>query len=113
MKVNKQSLLSLLLVLMGLVLVGGAFYWFQSTVNSVPTQPSDLEAGIPYPEIPRISLADAKAAYELKNATFIDVRDSMSYSEGHIPGALSIPLEDLSDRINELDPANWYILYCT
>ncbi|PTX55113.1 rhodanese-related sulfurtransferase [Melghirimyces profundicolus] len=34
----------------------------------------------------------------------VDVREPMEYAFGHIPGALSIPLGELEERIEELDP---------
>ena len=77
--------------------------------QSAPTTPAE----VPYPEIVRISLGDAKAAYELKQATYLDVRDADSYASGHIPGALSIPLNDLETRLKELDPNAWLLTYCT
>ena len=77
--------------------------------QSAPTIPAE----VPYPEIVRISLGDAKAAYELKQATYLDVRDADLYASGHIPGALSIPLNDLETRLKELDPNAWLLTYCT
>jgi hypothetical protein len=66
-----------------------------------------------YPSIVRVSLGNAKAAYDLKQATFVDVRDADSYGNSHIPGAKSIPLADLETRLGELDPNAWIITYCT
>ena len=60
-----------------------------------------------------MSLGNAKAAYDLKQATFVDVRDADSYANAHIAGALSIPLADLESRLKELDPNAWIITYCT
>jgi hypothetical protein len=68
---------------------------------------------IPYPEIKRIGLGDAKAAYELKSAIFVDVRGEPYYSEAHIPGALSMTYDELSSRMGELDKNAWIITYCT
>jgi 3-mercaptopyruvate sulfurtransferase SseA len=65
------------------------------------------------PNILRVSLGNAKAAYDLKQATFVDVRDADSYANAHIAGALSIPLADLESRLKELDPNAWIITYCT
>lgn len=67
----------------------------------------------PYPEIVRVSLGDAKAAYELKQAVYLDVRDADSYANSRIPGAISIPLNDLETRLKELDPNAWILTYCT
>ena len=66
-----------------------------------------------YPDIVRVSLGNAKAAYDLKQATFVDVRDADSYANSHIPGAKSIPLAELENRLGELDPNAWIITYCT
>ncbi|MFF9158430.1 rhodanese-like domain-containing protein [Streptomyces sp. NPDC014846] len=44
-------------------------------------------------------------------ATVIDVRPTEEYAAGHIPGALSIPLEELEARLAEL-PAAEIVAYC-
>jgi len=66
-----------------------------------------------FPEIPRVNLTQAKAAFDGRTAIFLDVRDAGSYEAGHIPGALSIPLAMLNERANELKPTDWIITYCT
>jgi 3-mercaptopyruvate sulfurtransferase SseA len=70
-------------------------------------QPNSPEA------ILRVNLPDAKLAYESRSAVFVDVRDESSFKNEHIPGALSIPLNDLPAREGELDPNAWIITYCT
>ena len=42
----------------------------------------------------------------------IDVRDPAEYAFGHIPEAISIPLGQLAERIQKLDPQDSYILIC-
>ena len=78
---------------------------------------SDVEQASPTSELPvgslRLSLADAKAAFDDDAAVFLDVRNESSYAAGHIPGAVSIPLAELESRIVELDPNQWIITYCT
>ena len=66
-----------------------------------------------YPEIARVSLPDAKAAFGAKTAVFIDARPKASYDAGHIPGALSIPADELQNRLGELKKNDWIITYCT
>ncbi|HEX2881788.1 MAG TPA: rhodanese-like domain-containing protein [Polyangiaceae bacterium] len=54
-------------------------------------------------------------AHELvaRGARLVDVRTQEEYSIGHIPGALNIPLHDLSSRLGELRPQEHpVILYC-
>lgn len=65
------------------------------------------------PEIPRIPLSEAKAAFDDREAVFLDVRTSESYKAGHIPGAVNIPLAEILSRFQQIDPARWIILYCT
>lgn len=45
-------------------------------------------------------------------ATVLDVRTVGEYLAGHIPGALSIPLSDLEDRLSELPSDHDIIAYC-
>lgn len=41
----------------------------------------------------------------------VDVRQPGEYEAGHIPGAKLIPLPDLGDRINEIDPGKPTVVY--
>ncbi len=66
-----------------------------------------------YPEIQRVSLETAKAALDANKAVFVDVRGASVYAESHVPGALSIPLVDLENRLGELNSTDWIITYCT
>ncbi len=42
----------------------------------------------------------------------IDVRPQLEFEAGHLQGALSIPLEELSQRLGELDPDTSVVAYC-
>jgi hypothetical protein len=131
-RTNRSSIFPIVMVVFGALLLGGALLWLvvatrQSATQAAipPTQvvsPVTPVAGlvapvatpaIPYPEIKRISLGDAKAAYELKSAVFIDVRGEPYYTESHIPGALSMTNDEMSSRMGELDKKAWIITYCT
>ena len=74
---------------------------------------SDKNSNIPYPQVERVPLKDAKAAYDDGTAVFVDVRGDDSYNVSHIPGALSIAEAELENRFSELDPNDWIITYCT
>jgi hypothetical protein len=78
-----------------------------SAVTNVP--PSD----VPYPDVIRVTAGNARAAQELKQAIFVDVRSKEQYAQSHIPGALSIPLSEFESRLNELNKDQWIITYCT
>ena len=42
----------------------------------------------------------------------VDVRPKIEFNAGHVPGAISMPLEELSARIGELDPRTGVVAYC-
>lgn len=99
-------------MLVGLALVAAAVIFSQSLSQSTPT-PTAASLNIPYPEVPRVSLADAKAAFDLGSAIFIDVRGEPYFSQGHVQGALSLTETDLDAGLAQLDPQAWIITYCT
>jgi sulfur-carrier protein adenylyltransferase/sulfurtransferase len=41
----------------------------------------------------------------------VDVRQPKEYERGHLPGAKLIPLGDLEDRLDELDPKKPIVAY--
>ena len=47
----------------------------------------------------------------LDEYNLVDVRQPIEYERGHIPGARLIPVAELSDRIQELDPDKPTITY--
>ncbi len=114
-KKNKPSKLSPFVFLFGgagLILIG-LLMWLTFTAPSKPTVTATPDLGIPFANIPRVSLEDAKKAFDTQSAIFVDVRDSTSYAQQHVKGALNIPLGDLESRLNELPKDQWIILYCT
>jgi len=113
---RSRSYLALIMVLLGVVLIGLAVYWILNTgdgTEQTVLQPTLVENDIPYPEIPRVSLEEARAAYEAQEAIFVDVRGPEYYDQAHIPNAVSMPENELSARMVELDPSKWIITYCT
>ncbi len=63
---------------------------------------------------PRISQQEFKQALAAHTVVVIDVRDPVSYSNGHIPGAVSIPLDELSRHLPQLKAENRPIVtYCS
>lgn len=42
----------------------------------------------------------------------VDVRASPYYEEGHLPGAINLPEEEIAERWSELSPEETYLLYC-
>jgi len=44
--------------------------------------------------------------------TVLDVRPPEEYAAGHLPGAINIPLSELEERLDELEPAQEIVAYC-
>jgi rhodanese-related sulfurtransferase/biotin operon repressor len=42
----------------------------------------------------------------------VDARPANEYAAGHIPGALSIPIDDLKERLQRLPKSKPYVAYC-
>lgn len=47
-----------------------------------------------------------------KKLTLLDVREPQEWDIAHLPGAKHIPLNDVPDRMNELDTADDIVVYC-
>ena len=47
-----------------------------------------------------------------KDLNIVDVRQPKEYEQGHIPGARLVPLPELGNRLNELDPGKSTLVYC-
>jgi rhodanese-related sulfurtransferase len=63
--------------------------------------------------VPRISVADLKKAADTGQVLIVDVRDAGSYAEGHLPGAINVPLDALQQKLATLKAAKKPIVaYC-
>lgn len=108
----------LILVLAGVILIAAGLL-LDGSGNSagigagVPT--SAPAADIPFPDVPRVALAEAKEEFDGGDAVFVDVRERSDYQSGHIPGALFIPLEDsgMDGAFREVPLQAQIITYCT
>jgi len=105
---NRKSIFPIILVSGGILLVLAVLAWI---ILMQPPAPVMTPTPASVSQVQRVTLVDAKAALDAKKAIFLDVRDSSSYTAGHIPGALSIPLADLLTRSGELNPKSWIITY--
>lgn len=49
---------------------------------------------------------------DVQTTQLVDVRSEMEHANGHIPGSLLIPIDELRDRLNELDRDKEIWVYC-
>ncbi len=63
-------------------------------------------------EIQPLSAAELLDKLKRREVVVIDVRPLKEYLAGHIPGALSIPLDELETRVRELPERKEIVAYC-
>lgn len=109
-----------IILIMVIVGVGaGLWWWFQASSKSDPApRPATQKASKPRPATqktskPRpISGEDAQRAVAA-GAFLLDVRTPGEFSQGHIDGAVNIPVAELSERLQELPNRDSNIVvYC-
>ena len=97
----------------GIALIAAALLLFNQNNSAVPAPQATIVEEIPYPEIARVSLDEAKSVLENGTAILLDVRSAEAYAAQHISGAINIPTAEIETRLAELDPNDWIIPYCT
>ena len=114
-KKNRNITLPIILVSAGLFLVLLALITFFNPDRNVYPQIGDVQTlnKNSNADISRINVEKAKIAIDAGSAVIIDVRGEPFYSNGHIPGSLSISEEDLPKSIKDLNPSDMIITYCT
>lgn len=63
-------------------------------------------------EMDAIGFAELKARLKAGEAILIDVRPAEEYEAGHIAGALSIPYDQLEERLREIPREKEVVAYC-
>lgn len=113
----RESSAPILLMIIGSMIILGVVIWQttrildRATPTPAPNQPAS--GFVPFPDVERITLEDAKAAYDAGTAVFLDVRDAESYSEAHVSGAINIDYSEVETRFGELNRSDHVITYCT
>jgi cytoskeletal protein RodZ len=114
----------IIIIFLVVIVVVGVVWVFRQQINQgmIPTEKTSTQNSIAFPavtrsisieDVQRTSLEDAKTGFDNKEVLFVDVRSGPSYAVSHIPGAISIPEDQIIDRMNELDPNRWIITYCS
>jgi rhodanese-related sulfurtransferase len=63
-------------------------------------------------ELEPVTLAELRRRLRDGDATVIDVRPREEYEAGHIPGAVSVPVDELQQRLRTLPRSREVIAYC-
>ena len=70
------------------------------------------DAATPAETTRRITIEEARAAFERGDALFVDVRGDDAFRQGHIRGALSIPTGSAAQHADQLPKDKLIITYC-
>jgi NADPH-dependent 2,4-dienoyl-CoA reductase/sulfur reductase-like enzyme/rhodanese-related sulfurtransferase len=71
-----------------------------------------VAAGLLRGDHPQLDLETVLAAPPEQRPLLVDVRTPQEFSQGHIPGALNIPVDDLRSRLGELPRDRQIAIYC-
>ncbi|MQY83296.1 rhodanese-like domain-containing protein, partial [archaeon] len=86
-----------LLAAVALIILASAYAYFLT-----PTQ-----------EYADVTVAEAKALIEERpDMAILDVRTPSEFDDGHIEGAINIPVDYLSGRLDELSKDDELLVYC-
>ena len=82
----------------------------ESRLAEVPRIVQEFEVGGAHGA--RVSRDELERLTAGGGAILIDVRPTVEFDSGHVPGALSIPIDELDDRLDELPADRPIIAYC-
>jgi rhodanese-related sulfurtransferase len=108
-KTLKKIMFSVILFLIAVILITGCT---QTTTQPAAT-PSPAAVTSPAATVGYTDLTPAQAKDLIatqKDLVIVDV--SPYYANGHLPGAVSIPLSTLDSKISTLDKTKPYLVYC-
>lgn len=80
--------------------------------NHQAAVPAARDAYLGEDDATEVTREELRAREEAGDVVVLDVRPAEEYLAGHIPGARSIPVEELADRINELPEDTDIVVYC-
>jgi rhodanese-related sulfurtransferase/DNA-binding MarR family transcriptional regulator len=63
-------------------------------------------------DFPKISVDDLRERMRRDEVLLLDVRPAVEFKAGHLPGAVSIPLDELEQRLEELPLDKLIVAYC-
>jgi len=80
------------------------------TLSACESDSSDIVQGYQYASIQQAYHTWSQK--DKRSYIFLDVRTPSEYSEGHIPGAINIPIQTLSEHLNDISKEKNIYVYC-
>ena len=110
MKKNKKS--GLLPIILLTVVIIGSVVGLAIAKNARQTNIDNPAPVTSQDDVLRVTAAEALEAQQ-NGAVIVDTRSEAQYTQQHVAGSINIPLDQLENKLSELDPSTWYITYCT
>jgi len=87
----------------------------QAEPTAQPQSQGQSNSSLTEADVPRVAVKEAKLAFDNGEAVIVDVRSAEAYAAGHAAGAISIPLAEFENNIDNLSlkKDQWIITYCT
>ncbi|MDT4953109.1 MAG: hypothetical protein QOJ02_1247 [Acidobacteriota bacterium] len=84
-----------------------------SSGNSATTPASSPAQNVPSDGVRRVTTVELRAALDKGTALVIDTRPLESYKQSHIKGSISMPLDQVANRMGELPRDKMIVAYCS
>ena len=84
---------------------GGSVVSNASTTSSTPNVPSD--------GVRRVTTVELRDMLDKGTAIVIDTRGADSYKANHIKGSISVPVDQVANKISELPRDKMIVAYCS
>lgn len=82
-----------------------------STAKDVVNMAALVATNVLYGRFKQVHVSEVRDLYE-QGAFFLDVREKNEFENGHIKGALNIPLSELRERMNEIPKEHPIYVHC-
>jgi rhodanese-related sulfurtransferase/DNA-binding transcriptional ArsR family regulator len=77
-----------------------------------PDVRAELSSALPTDDLRLMSRDELLAASDAGHVVVVDVRPNDEYAAGHLPGAVSVPLNELASRLSEIPADVEVVAYC-
>ncbi|MBV9216482.1 MAG: rhodanese-like domain-containing protein [Acidobacteria bacterium] len=84
-----------------------------ASCGQTSAKPDDVKKFKDDSEVPRMSLEDAKKAFDEGTVVIVDARSAEQYKDNHIKGAVSIPIGSEPSEFDKLPKGKKILVYCS
>ena len=88
----------------------------EAVISQLPTtsaQQSPTPKVNPADEAKRITAEELHKLWDKKDVLVVDTRSEPDFKTGHIPGAISVPANEVAAKVDELPRNKMIVAYCT